>query len=64
MTWTLPDLAPSETLAASLLVALLVVLGEADGTLGVLVIGLLHILDLPSLLKVVCSEARKESCSD
>lgn len=64
MHWTFSDLAPSETLAASLLVAFLVVVGEANGSLGVLVIGLLHILDLPSLLKVVCSEARKESCSD
>jgi hypothetical protein len=64
MPWTLSDFTPSETLAASLLVTGLVVVGEANGTLGVLVIGLLHILDLPSLLKVVCSEARKESCSN
>jgi hypothetical protein len=64
MPWTLPEIAPSETLVASLLVALLVVMGEADGTLGVMVIGLLQILDLPALLEVVCSEARKESCSD
>lgn len=60
MPWKLRQIAPSETLAASLLVGILVLTGKASGSLGVMVIGLLHIIDLPTLLKVACSEARKE----
>lgn len=46
----LAEIAPSETLVASLLVAVLVVLGEANGALGVLTIGLMNVVDLPALL--------------
>lgn len=63
MNLTLPEIAPSETLVASILIAGLVLLGKADGTLGVVVIGVLHTVDLPALLSVACREARKEECS-
>ncbi len=60
MNLTLPDLAPSEQLVASFLIGTLVLIGEANGTLAIVIIGVLYTVDLPSLLTVICREARKE----
>jgi hypothetical protein len=63
MNLTLPEIAPSEQLLASILIVALAFAGEADGTLAVVIIGVIYTIDLPALLSVACREARKEECS-
>lgn len=45
------------------LVAALPFAGQANGTIAVVIIGLVYMVDLPALLQVICEEARTD-CSD
>jgi len=46
---------------ASFLVAVLAGIGAANGTVAVIIIGAIHIVDLPALIRVIGQEAR-EGC--
>lgn len=63
MTLTIPpiDDLVSESLFASLLVAVLAIAGEGNGTAAIVIIGVIQVIDLPTLIGVVCEEAR-EGC--
>jgi hypothetical protein len=52
----------SENTLATVLVALLAFTGSANGTVAVVVIGGIHIVDLPALIRVIGQEAR-EGCT-
>ncbi|TKX53015.1 hypothetical protein EXE42_14625 [Halorubrum sp. SP3] len=60
MNATLSDIVDRNTLAV-ILVAILAFAGQANGTIAVLTIGLIQIVDLPALVGVICQEAR-EGC--
>lgn len=51
----------SKNTVASFLVALLAGIGAANGTVAVIIIGAIHIIDLPALIRVIGQEAR-EGC--
>lgn len=51
----------NENTVASLLVAGLAIAGVGHGTVAIVTIGLIHMVNLPALLEVICKEAR-EGC--
>jgi len=57
----IPPILESETFLATVLIALLAIAGDAHGTVAILTIGAVQIIDLPALVKAVCEEAR-EGC--
>ncbi|WP_066411706.1 hypothetical protein [Halorubrum aethiopicum] len=60
MNVTLSELVDRNTVAV-VLVAILAFADHANGTVAVLTIGLIQIIDLPALVGVICQEAR-EGC--